>query len=201
MLRHTNFSITERINIRLPSKENSGESAALNFVKAICHVLSLDPAVEETVYHLKGNLLRLLGKQTGFCYQHKNNVLCSSTGVGEFSDKAVFKDTTVSYVVPQIICRACNHCRDLDLGRDYHKTETAWLCSLCSSAYDTAEIENFLLDTISKKLLAFNLQDLQCRKCSQVSYYVFVLDEGIVKWYIINIGDVAHEVITFIGWL
>lgn len=100
-------------------------------------------------------------------------------GVGEFSDKAVFRDTTVSYVVPQIICRACNHCRDLDLGRDYHKTESAWLCSLCNSAYDTAEIESFLLDTIAKKLLAFNLQDLQCKKCAQVSkifhFYFFTL--------------------------
>lgn len=54
-------SITERINIRLPPKEDTGESAALDFVKAVCHVLSLDSAVEETVYHLKGNLLKLIG--------------------------------------------------------------------------------------------------------------------------------------------
>lgn len=59
------FSITERINIRLPPKAETGESVALNFVKAICHVLGLDPAVEETVYYLKSNLLKLLG--TSFC--------------------------------------------------------------------------------------------------------------------------------------
>lgn len=96
-------------------------------------------------------------------------------GVGEFSDRAVFKDTSVSYVIPQIICRVCNHCRDLDLGRDYHKTESAWLCSLCNSPYDTAEIESFLLDTITRKLLAFNLQDLQCKKCAQVKKLIMWL--------------------------
>lgn len=55
------FSVTERINMRLPPKEDTEESVALNFVKAICHVLGLDSALEETVYHLKGSLLKLLG--------------------------------------------------------------------------------------------------------------------------------------------
>lgn len=63
------YSITERINVRLPPKDATGESAALDFVKAVCHVLSLDPAVEETVYHLKGNLLKLLGT---YNYKAKN---------------------------------------------------------------------------------------------------------------------------------
>lgn len=83
----------------------------------------------------------------------------------------MFKDPTVSYVVPQLICKACNHCRDVDLGRDPHRSETAWLCPLCNTAYDNAEIESLLLDIISRKFLAFNLQDLQCTKCTQVNIY------------------------------
>lgn len=89
-------------------------------------------------------------------------------GVGEYSEKAVWNDTTVSYVIPQIICKACNHCRDIDLGRDQYRSDSSWLCPLCNTSYDNSEIECYLLDTISRKFLAYNLQDLQCKKCSQV---------------------------------
>ncbi|KAF7265187.1 hypothetical protein GWI33_021380 [Rhynchophorus ferrugineus] len=142
------FQMTERIHNRLkPSSD--GTSGALEFVKSVCHILSLDPAVEEAVDHLKSNLLRLIG-------------------VGEFSEKAVWADKTVSYVVPQIICRQCNHCRDIDLGRDPHRTEHDWYCPLCKATYNSSEIECFLLDVISRKFLSYNLQDLQCKKCSQI---------------------------------
>lgn len=89
-------------------------------------------------------------------------------GIGEFSDKAIWRDPTISYIIPQVICKSCNHCRDIDLGRDQHRSESSWLCPLCNTAYDNVEIECFLLDTISKKVIAYNLQDLQCKKCLQV---------------------------------
>lgn len=54
------FQITEKLNNRLQKNED-GTHPALEFTKAICHVLSLDPAVSETVYQLKINLLRLIG--------------------------------------------------------------------------------------------------------------------------------------------
>ncbi|KAL1514239.1 hypothetical protein ABEB36_003526 [Hypothenemus hampei] len=142
------FKMTEKVHNMLKPAED-GTSAALGFVKAVCHVLGLDPVVEEVIDHLKSNLLRLIG-------------------VGEFSDKAVWMDTTVSYVVPQIICRKCNHCRDIDLGRDPYRTGHSWNCPNCEASYNSSEIESYLLDTISKKFLAYNLQDLQCKKCSQV---------------------------------
>lgn len=142
------YRITERINTRLKPLPD-GTSPALEFVKAVCQVFNLDSAMKETVAHLKANLLRLVG-------------------VGEFSDKAEWKDTSVSYVIPQVICKACNHCRDIDLGRDPYRSDSAWLCPLCNTAYDNAEMELFLLDTINKKFLAYNLQDLQCKKCAQI---------------------------------
>ncbi|KAF5297091.1 hypothetical protein FQA39_LY02671 [Lamprigera yunnana] len=142
------FKITERILNRLPIRAD-GCSPALDFVNSICHVLGLDVAVQEEVYNLKCNLLRLIG-------------------IGEFSEKAIFKDQTISYVVPQLICKACNHCRDLDLARDPHRSDVAWLCPLCNSEYSNDEIEAILLDIIGKKILAFNLQDMQCKKCAQI---------------------------------
>ncbi|KAB0803610.1 hypothetical protein PPYR_00580 [Photinus pyralis] len=142
------FRIVERIFNRLPAKIDDC-SPALEFVNAICHVLDLDPAVHDEVYNLKCNLLKLIG-------------------VGEFSEKAVWIDRTVSFVVPQIICKACNHCRDLDLGRDPHRSDVAWLCPLCNTDYDNNEIEGLILEIINKKFLAYNLQDMQCKKCGQI---------------------------------
>uniref|UniRef100_A0A6P7GFS4 DNA polymerase epsilon catalytic subunit n=1 Tax=Diabrotica virgifera virgifera TaxID=50390 RepID=A0A6P7GFS4_DIAVI len=144
----TLFQMTEKIHNRLPPMSD-GSSAALEFVKAICHIISLDPALREPVDTLKSNLLRLIG-------------------IGEFSEKAVWKDTTVSYVIPQIICKACNHCRDIDLGRDQYRSDSAWICPLCNSEYDNTEIECIILNIINKKLLAYNLQDLQCKKCANI---------------------------------
>lgn len=88
--------------------------------------------------------------------------------IGEYSDESIFKDNTVSYVISQLICKVCNHCRDVDLGRDPHRTETGWLCPLCKSPYENPEIEWILLDTVNRKIMAFNLQDLQCRQCREV---------------------------------
>ncbi|XP_060536886.1 DNA polymerase epsilon catalytic subunit 1 [Cylas formicarius] len=144
----TLFQMTERMNNRL---QNSGDGTnpALTFVNSVCHILGLDSAMEEPVSNLKNNLLRLIG-------------------VGEYSESAIWHDPTVSYVIPQIICKACNHCRDVDLGRDQHRTDNAWFCPLCNTSYDNAEIQSQLLEIISKKFMAYNLQDLQCKKCSQV---------------------------------
>lgn len=42
-------------------------------------------------------------------------------GVGTFSDLALWSDPSQSYVLNEIICKACNHCRDLDLCKDKHR--------------------------------------------------------------------------------
>jgi len=72
---------------------------ALEFVKYICHVLSLDKNVQNQIVKLKKDLLTIVS-------------------VREFSDEAQYKDPSLSFVVPQMICMKCNHCRDVDLCRD-----------------------------------------------------------------------------------
>lgn len=105
------FRITEKINRKLPKLpvpplaggiEGTTIRPALEFVKAICHVLSLDPSIDDTVASLKRSMLKLIG-------------------VGEFSEKAIWRDPSVSYVLPGVICKTCNHCRDVDLGKDSYK--------------------------------------------------------------------------------
>lgn len=95
------FRITEKLSIKV-APTSKIKNAALEFVKTICHVLALDPAVEDVVYTLKQNMLRLIN-------------------ISEFSEEAVWKDPSVSYILPGFICKACNHCRDIDLGRDNHQ--------------------------------------------------------------------------------
>lgn len=62
-------------------------------------VLSLDTNITNQVNKLNRDLLRLVD-------------------VGEFSEEAQFRDPCRSYVLPEVICRSCNFCRDLDLCRD-----------------------------------------------------------------------------------
>lgn len=161
------FYITEKIHKKLPSQpcdENSlfpqlpGAhlkliNPALEFIKAVCKVLSLDTSVSEEVGVLRRNLLRLIK-------------------VGNFSDLAEWKDPCISFVLPEVICKSCNHCRDIDLCKDNYKSEDegrpVWKCPMCNNSYDNVEIEHMLVDTINRKAMAAILQDLQCRKCLQI---------------------------------
>jgi len=66
-------------------------------------VLSLDKEVEHEVYDLKANLLRLIG-------------------VGSYSDSVEWKEPCISLILPEVICKACNHTRDIDLCKDQYYT-------------------------------------------------------------------------------
>ncbi|CAN7942123.1 unnamed protein product, partial [Ixodes pacificus] len=107
------FGITQKIHQKLPSNLLDGESVfltipgshlsqsspALEFVKAVCQVLSLDGNITQEVTKLRRDLLRLIG-------------------VGEFSDQATWRDPCLSFILTEVICKTCNNCRDLDLCKD-----------------------------------------------------------------------------------
>jgi len=63
----------------------------------------LDANVEEEVEKLRRNLLTL-------------------AGVGEFSPEAKWVDPCQSIILPEVICKVCNQCRDIDLCKDPHLT-------------------------------------------------------------------------------
>ena len=77
----------------------------LFFTVFYLQVLSLDSNINIQVTKLKRDLLKLIG-------------------VGEFSPEAMFKDPCLSYVLPELICKSCNHIRDLDLCRDPHLNQS-----------------------------------------------------------------------------
>uniref|UniRef100_A0A670JRN3 DNA polymerase epsilon catalytic subunit n=1 Tax=Podarcis muralis TaxID=64176 RepID=A0A670JRN3_PODMU len=97
----------------LPGSHLMLNNPALEFVKYVCKVLSLDTNIANQVSKLKRDLLRLIE-------------------VGEFSEEAQFRDPCRSYVIPEMICRNCNFCRDLDLCKDPALSQGSpgpfWLC-------------------------------------------------------------------------
>jgi len=44
-----------------------------------------------------------------------------------------------------------------------------WSCVQCNAAYDLEDIEQYMVDVIQRKSMAFSLQDLHCIKCKAVS--------------------------------
>lgn len=44
-----------------------------------------------------------------------------------------------------------------------------WQCPICQTNYENSVIEHMLIDALNRKTMAFVLQDIQCKKCLQVS--------------------------------
>jgi hypothetical protein len=78
------------------SREELG-SAALSFVRTLCHLLALDARVGDEVAVLRRKLLRLLH-------------------VGEFSKAAGFMEPCMAFKLPDVVCPFCNDCRWVGLG-------------------------------------------------------------------------------------
>ncbi|KAL6267362.1 hypothetical protein P5V15_000437 [Pogonomyrmex californicus] len=140
-------------NLNMGGKESIQINPALELIKAVCKVLSLDKEVENEIYHLKANLLRLIG-------------------VGSYGDNVEWKEPCISLVLPEVICKACNHTRDIDLCKDQYYTNEnnrhIWKCPVCDTSYDNTEIEFLLIDKLNRKSMGYVLQDLQCRKCKEI---------------------------------
>ncbi|RZF46596.1 hypothetical protein LSTR_LSTR002928 [Laodelphax striatellus] len=153
------FKMTQKLNSKYPSVEvddgieKKTLRPALEFAKAICRVLNLDKSVNLEVEKLQANLFWLLK-------------------VGEFSEQGQWQEFFPSCVLTEVICRNCNDCRDIDLNRDLHKSviddKVMWLCPSCESPYDNTELESLLLDIVQRKLMAYIMQDFECKKCHQI---------------------------------
>ncbi|XP_055615917.1 DNA polymerase epsilon catalytic subunit 1 isoform X2 [Toxorhynchites rutilus septentrionalis] len=129
------------------------EGPALEFVKALCKVMAVNREIDEELTTLRRNMLLLIG-------------------IGDFSDKAIWKDPQKSYILNEVICKACNHCRDLDLCKDNHRAlkdgRPVWLCENCYVDYDMVDVEMRLLDVAQQKMMSYTLQDLRCERCKQI---------------------------------
>ncbi|XP_063387130.1 DNA polymerase epsilon catalytic subunit 1 isoform X2 [Cydia fagiglandana] len=158
------FQMTEKIHTRMPvlkagevearpGRRGAQHPPALQFVNALCKVISLDPKLDEQITLVRRNLLRLIG-------------------VGEFSAAAEWRDPCASCVLTELICKVCNHCRDLDLCRETDIASVddvpVCVCPTCGAAYDNQELEWRLIEAMDRRALAYTLQDLICSRCHQV---------------------------------
>lgn len=62
----------------------------------------------------------------------------------------------------------CNQCRDFDLCRDPDLTQHNWHCTNCQQPYNKSSIELSLIDIISKRHVAYQVQDVQCLTCGKI---------------------------------
>jgi DNA polymerase epsilon subunit 1 len=151
-LSHHAFDIVMKMH-QSCGRTESGENPAVEFVNALCKIIAVDANVNDELESLRRNMLRLVG-------------------LGEFSDKAMWKSKGNSYILTEVICQACNHCRDIDLMKDKHRALKdgipVWLCAQCFVNYDSEELEARLIETINRKMVSYTLQDLQCTRCKEI---------------------------------
>lgn len=147
---HHAYEIVQKLHQAAGRKQ---DGPAIEFVKALCKILTVDPSIAEELDSLRKNMLRLIG-------------------IGEFSEKSEWKEVKKSYILTEMICQACNLCRDIDLMKDQHRAMKdgcpVWLCSQCYVNYDTEEIEKRLIDVLNRKFMSYTLQDLQCVRCKEI---------------------------------
>jgi len=136
----------------LPGSHQTLTNPALEFIKSVCKIFSLDPSLEHEVQVMRRSLL-------------------VSIGVREFDRESLFEDPCTSFILPDVICSFCNLCKDIDLCRDpcvLGEKEDRWKCIQCSNSYDLKKIELQLIEIIQRLVTRYQLQDLRCDKCNMV---------------------------------
>jgi len=122
---------------------------ALEFVKTLCAVMSLDQQLGDSVRKVREALMKLVG-------------------VKAFSPQAQFANPCLTFVLPDVICSYCNQCRDLDLCRDPDLVVHHWRCNICDQPYDLGVIEAMLVEFVIQRSVAYQVQDLKCAACGKV---------------------------------
>ncbi len=141
----------------LPGSHLKFSNPALQLVKSLMQVLSLDKNITMEARLLRKDLLALFE-------------------IREFSTEARFENPSESLKLPQIICENCTMARDIDFCRDedlipLEPGETSarpWKCSFCDGEYNRLEIEERLIGNVMSVVSEWQGQDLKCVKCKSV---------------------------------
>jgi DNA polymerase epsilon subunit 1 len=147
----------------LPGSHLNLSNPALQLVKSLCQVLSLDRAISLEARLLRKELLNLFE-------------------IREFSADAAFANPSASLVVG-VVCDECTSSQDLDLCRDASLLPATadaasdapavlpkWKCdnALCQAPYDRLAIEERLVSDLQRLVLEWASQDLKCAKCKRL---------------------------------
>jgi len=154
---HTHFSMLPK-GAPSPFPRRAGShpgltSPALEFIKAVTHIMLLESSMSAEVIGLRRALL-------------------AQVKVREFSSESDFIDPCLSFILGDVFCTYCGLCRDLDLLRDIGITgpeETRWQCIQCRNVLDKVGIENRLIEEAERLTLGYSLQDLYCPQTRRAS--------------------------------
>jgi DNA polymerase epsilon subunit 1 len=145
----------------LPGSHLTFDNPALELVKSLMQVLSLDKNIT-----LEARLLR--------------KELLAMFEVREFSAEGHFCNPSESLRFQQLICDNCTMARDLDLCRDEDlipdvdaaaasdTNARPWKCSFCEAEYDRLAIEERMIAAVEAVVVEWATQDLKCAKCRGV---------------------------------
>ena len=138
---------------------------ALQLVKSIMHVLSLDRTIQTEARLLRKDLLAFFE-------------------IKEFSPQGRFENPSSSLRLEQLICESCTMTRNLDLCRDQDvlplpqypnqpnasadSSQRAWTCPVCQHEYDRLAIEERLIGRVHRMITEWQTQDLKCAKCTKL---------------------------------
>jgi len=165
-------SIKELISETTLTKRSS---LGLEILKRLLYVLSVDRQASEDLFALRKQLLQFIG-------------------VGQFATEAEHRQLPAMLtgcLVHDVVCSFCSNVRTLDLLRDSSllispeadseaggettnasrssaAQQSGWSCPCCRHVLNKDAIEQQLIETIQRKSMAFQLQDLRCQHCKQV---------------------------------
>ncbi len=128
----------------VPMRNGKADSFALEFVKMLGAIFSLHS-------QLATKAVPSLLKQA-----------FSLLGVGEFSDRVIYKSPLGSLKIKNLACQACGFVQNLDLARE---RDPCCGDASCSRPFEAADLEEALLEHLKSSLLTFMGQDLTCMGC------------------------------------
>lgn len=137
--------------IRVGSHLNNLGEGPVAFVRFLGALLQLDQHASAATFSLLKHAYTLLG-------------------VGEFSEAAIYQDPCCSFLLPDLICSACQHCRHVDFCRDIDVLAALGrggqlICPVCTHPYDMEAMEEEILACLQDDLVDYQRQDLICSKC------------------------------------
>ena len=152
----------------LPGSHLTPASPALDFVRSVIKVFSLDSdVVNETAVLRKSALTQI--------------------GMHEYSEESKWVDPCNSFILPNVFCEHCECCTNLNLcvvnsGDDEEEAEVGedgsplqrsdvlgWSCEECKGRYDMDFIEWRLVEMMQIKSTQFLAQDFRCPKTNAVA--------------------------------
>ncbi len=195
----------------LPGSHLKYKNPALQFVKSLMQVLSLDKNINLEARLLRKELLQLFD-------------------IREFSKEAAFENPSESLKLGTLVCENCTMPRSLDLCRDPDlmpeessnatASSVPWKCQYCSADFDKLELEQKMIRDVNAMVTQWQGQDLKCGKCKQARINDFLehcpcsgewaleisredlrrrlkVYQRVAKWYgLVMLGEVVDGVIS-----